>query len=296
MWKASVLIEPNFTLQLRKTLTMTRILSLYLCLFCWTAVQAQDMVEEKLIGIAQHLESGDFFPTDEFGYMYIPNQGEVTIPIVLNARERFNIWGVCDENCVDIDFRLANAAGEVVEVDQLNDAMPLIALNAPTSGTYQLSITMYNCKTDSCKVGVGTFAAPAITDYANPTLGLEGDNAEAVVNNQLNSLASEMRNQGWNALLESSFFNLAASEEGPVTLDLTAGTAIKLWGVCDKNCGDMDLVLLDAERNLVVEDVLIDAQPTLEITVPNTGTYTLIARMYQCVEEPCLVGLSYWTR
>ncbi|MEM7572933.1 MAG: hypothetical protein AAF433_08530 [Bacteroidota bacterium] len=275
---------------------MIRILVLYLSFLGWTGIHAQDMVEEKLIGIAQHLENGDFSATDEFDYIYIPNQGDVTIPIELNATKRFNIWGVCDENCVDIDFRLANAAGEIVEVDQLNDAMPLIAVNAPATGTYQLSITMYNCKTDSCRVGVGTFAAPAITDYANPTLGLEGDNAEAVVNNQLNFLANEMQNQGWNPLQESSFFNLAASGEESVSLDLTAGTAIKLWGVCDKNCADMDLVLLDAERNLVVEDVLIDAQPTLEITAPDTGTYILIARMYQCVEEPCRVGLSYWTR
>ena len=67
-------------------------------------------------------------------------------------------------------------------------------------------------------------------------------------------------------------------------------------GVCDEDCSDIDLSLLDGYGNLVVEDIEVDDAPVIEFTVTASGDFTLGVEMYECSVEPCYygVGLFGW--
>ena len=80
------------------------------------------------------------------------------------------------------------------------------------------------------------------------------------------------------------------------TVTLQAGYTYALVGVCDEDCSDIDLSLLDGYGNLVVEDIEVDDAPVIEFTVTASGDFTLGVEMYECSVEPCYygVGLFGW--
>lgn len=63
-------------------------------------------------------------------------------------------------------------------------------------------------------------------------------------------------------------------------------------GVCDADCGDLDLALYDENGNLVSEDETTDDVPAVTVEPRWTGPFTLRVDMYQCTEEPCVYGFT----
>ncbi|MFS8638790.1 MAG: PPC domain-containing protein [Gemmatimonadota bacterium] len=80
---------------------------------------------------------------------------------------------------------------------------------------------------------------------------------------------------------------------GAVVLELRleGGTTYFIGGVCDEDCTDMDMWLIDPEDGATLaEDASDDDVPILEFVAPRTGTYFLSLMMYDCAEEYCLFG------
>jgi len=69
-------------------------------------------------------------------------------------------------------------------------------------------------------------------------------------------------------------------------LQVNAGGRYTLVGVCDRDCADMDLRVLDGTY-VVAQDVGTERHATLEITPARTGRLTVEAIIYQCSQNPC---------
>lgn len=83
-----------------------------------------------------------------------------------------------------------------------------------------------------------------------------------------------------------------ASEDFHVTLN--AGVSYVLVGVCDNDCPDVDLMLLDDSGNEVDSDYETDAVPIVEVTPFRTQSYRVHVYMADCQSEPCFYGVGVY--
>lgn len=78
-----------------------------------------------------------------------------------------------------------------------------------------------------------------------------------------------------------------------VTLDLAWHYVVS--AVCDDDCGDLDLHLLDATGKEVAFDVKAGSTPQVQIAPKDAAAYTLVIAMDKCSVEPCYYGVR-WVR
>ncbi len=66
-----------------------------------------------------------------------------------------SVLAVCDQDCGDLDLLLYDAAGDLVDSDQLDDRVPIVEV--PGAGRYTAEVKMYQCSTAVCYYGAGLF-------------------------------------------------------------------------------------------------------------------------------------------
>ena len=70
-------------------------------------------------------------------------------------------------------------------------------------------------------------------------------------------------------------------------IDLQAGTTYGIVGVCDVDCSDLDLRLLDPDAASVSEDDAGDDGPVLLVTAETSGVFTIEVSMVRCAAASC---------
>jgi hypothetical protein len=85
--------------------------------------------------------------------------------------------------------------------------------------------------------------------------------------------------------------DLRNGENETYTLSLDSGNSYKIIAVCDGDCGDLDLVLRDNNRNLIDSDIEADDRPIVSVTPRYTGRFRLEVRMANCKVNPCRFGI-----
>lgn len=86
--------------------------------------------------------------------------------------------------------------------------------------------------------------------------------------------------------------NLFHRESEAVTLTLRKGYSYSIIGVCDEDCGDIDLFLYDENGNRIDSHDGSDSYPVVEVTPRWTANFTVKTHMYQCSASPCYYGLG----
>ena len=80
----------------------------------------------------------------------------------------------------------------------------------------------------------------------------------------------------------------------PATLEV--GGEYRIIGVCDSDCGDLDLILYDQAGNLISQDNLTDATPVVAVAPQWTGPFTVRTQMHNCTVQPCYYALVLYGR
>jgi hypothetical protein len=83
---------------------------------------------------------------------------------------------------------------------------------------------------------------------------------------------------------------LEAGTSTRISVSLPSGVPVRIIGVCDADCSDLDLTLVDGSGNQVATDVELDATPVLNAEATSSQGYELSVAMIDCSVEPC-----YWT-
>lgn len=73
---------------------------------------------------------------------------------------------------------------------------------------------------------------------------------------------------------------------------LGGGNNYTIIGVCDEDCGDIDLAIFDDGDALVDEDVLEDDYPIVSVSPTSDELFTVDVDMYECDVEPCYFGIA----
>ncbi|GAN00400.1 hypothetical protein U91I_04066 [alpha proteobacterium U9-1i] len=88
--------------------------------------------------------------------------------------------------------------------------------------------------------------------------------------------------------------NQGAAMTHPVTMNV--GGEYQIIGVCDNDCADLDLQLLDGYGNVISQDQSTDATPVVSVIPTSSGQFTVNAHMFQCSVQPCYYALVMYAR
>lgn len=96
---------------------------------------------------------------------------------------------------------------------------------------------------------------------------------------------------GWTASEERAFGYVDEGHVATIELTLAQGTYSAL-GVCDGDCSDLNLRVLDENGGLLDNDELPDDVPMIEFWGSRDNSYTVEVEMAGCSESPCFYGVQ----
>jgi hypothetical protein len=80
------------------------------------------------------------------------------LTLTLDAGTEYQILGVCDQDCSDVDLTLFDAAGNEVDSDILTDDAPIVSVSPRRTGRYRVRVSMATCSSEPCYFGVGVYS------------------------------------------------------------------------------------------------------------------------------------------
>lgn len=120
--------------------------------------QAQPAIIQTQLDSAIVLMGNEgFAPADEPVTGTLAQGDDEEFELDLQSGVSYFIVGVCDGGCSDLDLVLTDESGEEVESDRELDDVPMLALEAGSTGSYVLSVQMATCSSSSCHYGVRVF-------------------------------------------------------------------------------------------------------------------------------------------
>lgn len=78
--------------------------------------------------------------------------------------------------------------------------------------------------------------------------------------------------------------------------DLAANTQYTIVGVCDADCSNVDIELIDGRGGVVASDMLSDDIPVVNYSPTEGGTYYARLLMQSCTRAPCYAGMRVLTQ
>ena len=81
-----------------------------------------------------------------------------------------------------------------------------------------------------------------------------------------------------------------------VRVPLDADSQYVIQAVCDTDCSDLDLVLLNETGVEVDSDVLDDDHPSLTVNPTRSGNYLIRVAMLACAAEPCAFAVGIYSQ
>lgn len=83
---------------------------------------------------------------------------------------------------------------------------------------------------------------------------------------------------------------LRAGREHVWNINLEGGRNYGVFGACDNDCSDVDLVVEGPNGEQLGSDLLLDDYPIVGFTAPSSGRYTVRIQLVTCEVEPCFVA------
>lgn len=80
----------------------------------------------------------------------LPQDYELRFPFPMQVGVEYQIVGVCDDECTNLDLALFNPWGELVVADDFQDALPVLAVYTEEDAPFRLSVSMAGCEVASC--------------------------------------------------------------------------------------------------------------------------------------------------
>lgn len=89
---------------------------------------------------------------------------------------------------------------------------------------------------------------------------------------------------------------LASSRAAQLPLTLRAGQEIRIVGVCDQACNDLDIRVLDPRGDIVAQDVRGNDRPVVDLRAEMFGQHTIEVGMIDCEAPRCRFAVNVYTR
>jgi hypothetical protein len=268
---------------------MRRFLTVLVCTLVCSAVtpagtqdQFERQVRKQLAEVGKELGKQGYELTHQVFVGRLKESETETVTFRLRRDVKYAVVGVCDQDCKDLDLRVLDPAQREVGRDAEKDDVPVVELQADKNGEYDVRVDMAECKDNPCAYGIGIFAT-------------EQDAFERQVRTQLETAAKKLGQQGFTLTHDIYTDALKQGETEDVTVDLDRGSRYLIVGVCDNDCKDLDLQLLNSAGREVDRDVERDDYPMVAAQPSRDETFTVRAIMAQCTDNPCRYGFGVFS-
>jgi hypothetical protein len=119
---------------------------------------------------------------------------------------------------------------------------------------------------------------------------------QRIVMERMGQRQQQMAAEGFQMLGQPTPGTLNAGQSSTVPASLNQGVEYRIVGVCDQDCGDLDLSLIDQNNVTVSQDTSTDNSPIVSVAPQWTGPFTLQVSMYQCSNQPCYFAVALFGR
>jgi len=267
-----------------------------------SAAQAQDRWEEsvrrQLQSVGRSYEERGFRMASEIYQGRLKDDESTTLTVTLDAGKDYVFWGVCDQDCSDIDLVLYDSNGDEVDSDVLSDDQPVVNVSPSREGRYRVKVSMVTCSAEPCRYGVGLWSKAGGSGSASASSSSDGseDRWQASVRAQLERAGRTTTERGFTMSHEIFMGSLDDDGSESLNIPLDGGTQYVLVGKCDEDCTDLDLTIYDADGKKIDEDVEDDDTPVLQLTPRSNARYRVKVAMPTCSANPCRYGVGVWAK
>lgn len=122
------------------------------------AASAQNYVTNAMNAAVRNLRS------EGFTQSHLRTRGSLregqtrTFTIRLDAGRTYHLGGVCDEDCRDLDISLHDNRGNLIDQDESDDDVPVVAVTPRNTGRFRVTVRMYACDQEPCEFGLMVFS------------------------------------------------------------------------------------------------------------------------------------------
>jgi len=88
----------------------------------------------------------------------LPSRADRRFQLTLRAGQDYELIGVCDGRCRDIDMRIFDEKEFVVGADTLADDIPIIHIHPAITGLYSVQVVMNQCAAPTCFFAFNVYA------------------------------------------------------------------------------------------------------------------------------------------
>lgn len=194
------------------------------------------------------------------------------------------VIAVCDAECTDLDLAIVDVDGGMIIEDIEEDAYPYVEFVPTTNHPYTVRVTMESCSSNPCH-----YSFQILTEDKN-IAEIVADDLAAHVDGIINKAKN-------NGVTFYPVFNPKISYLGPegtvnYEIEVDQGTTTFIVGICDENCGDLDLAIFDGNSQYIAVDSEDDAYPYVVFDAQEAGTYGIQVDMPSCAASTCAFGLQ----
>lgn len=117
---------------------------------------------------------------------------------------------------------------------------------------------------------------------------------QSAIDAQLTRLSAAMDGRNMAQASRDLTGSLRNGQRTDWTIFLVKEVDYRIHGVCDNDCRDLDLILLDERGNEISQDTSTDDIPIVNARPKWTGRFTLRVLMEDCKVNPCNYGVRFF--
>lgn len=91
--------------------------------------------------------------------------------------------------------------------------------------------------------------------------------------------------------MQDEIVTMEPATDHRVRFNMTGGVEYRIIGVCDGDCANVDIELIDSRGGVVMNDMLPDNYPVVSYTAQTDGVYYARLLMQNCTVAPCFAGV-----
>lgn len=138
-----------------------------------------------------------------------------------------------------------------------------------------------------------TTQPPAVTQPQQPV----GDrNWQQTLAMRLQEASAVLGQQGYQLVGQPYSNSMQTGQSQNLPVEMNIGYEFQIVGVCDADCGDLDIRLYGGDGSLIVEDTSTNNQPNVGVIPSTSGTFNIQVHMYACSVAPCFYAVQLYAR
>lgn len=115
-----------------------------------------DSIINQLVQAARYVGLGGYQYRDADAGTMNPRSRE-HLTVTLRAGTDYRFVSVCDQDCSDVDLRLYDENGRLIDADVAYDDTPVVGVTPRWTGQFTVEVSMASCRANYCYYGIGLF-------------------------------------------------------------------------------------------------------------------------------------------